>query len=555
MLRLKAEQTELVRIDQASARLSLSYIFVAFSALGIAALFGMLQGMVRGGLIELPGWLDYYQILTAHGVLMGLVFTTFFIIGFFFSGIARTTGGSLHAAALRFGWAGFVTMTVGTVMATITILQGDASVLYTFYAPLKASPYFYIGAALLVVGSWLAGYGMMASYAKWRRENKGKKSPLLTYMAIATMVLWQLCTIPVALEVLLQLIPWSFGWTPTINVILSRTLFWFFGHPLVYFWLMPAYAAWYVCVPKIIGGKIFSDALARMSFILFIIFSIPIGFHHQLMEPGIAPVWKMIHTILTMIVVLPSLMTAFSMFAVFESTGRAKGGKGLFGWFKHLPWTDVRFFAPFVGMLFFIPAGTGGIINASNQMNAVVHNTIWVTGHFHITVGTAVALTFFGVAYFLIPALTGRTLTKTANRMGVVQIVFWAVGMGIMSAAMHGMGLAGVPRRTAYTTYMDNPEALSWIPWQRVMGMGGGLLFVSIILLISILVYLAYFAPKGQTEYPIGETDGEQDTPPILERWAVWISVLVVLCVLAYGYPIMEQIQHAPPGSPPLRTW
>ena len=54
----------------------------------------------------------------------------------------------------------------------------------------------------------------------------------------------------------------------------------------VYFWLLPAYIAWYVVVPKIIGTKVFSDSLARFSFVLFILFSIPVGFHHQLTEPG-----------------------------------------------------------------------------------------------------------------------------------------------------------------------------------------------------------------------------------------------------------------------------
>ncbi|MFP3381868.1 cbb3-type cytochrome c oxidase subunit I, partial [Bacillus sp. SIMBA_069] len=73
-----------------------------------------------------------------------------------------------------------------------------------------------------------------------------------------------------------------------INVMLSRTLFWFFGHPLVYFWLMPAYMAWYVCIPRIIGGHVFSDSLSRLAFILLLLFSIPVGFHHQLMEPGIS---------------------------------------------------------------------------------------------------------------------------------------------------------------------------------------------------------------------------------------------------------------------------
>ena len=169
---------------------------------------------------------------------------------------------------------------------------------------------------------------------------------------------------------------------------------------------------WYVVIPKVIGGKIFSDSLARMSFILFLLFSIPVGLHHQLLEPGIDPAWKFLQVILTFLVVIPSLMTAFSLFATFEQYGRSKGATGLFGWFKKLPWGDARFTVPFIGMVAFIPAGAGGIVNASHQLNQVVHNTIWVTGHFHLTLATSVILTFFGISYWLIPHLTGRTLTK-----------------------------------------------------------------------------------------------------------------------------------------------
>src|SRR5690606_30911057 len=137
------------------------------------------------------------------------------------------------------------------------------------------------------------------------------------------------------------------------------------------------------------------------SFVLFLLFSIPVGFHHQLTEPGIDPNWKYLQVVLTFMVIIPSLMTAFSLFATFELYGRSKGAKGLFGWFRMLPWGDARFLAPFIGMLFFIPGGAGGIINASFQMNQVIHNTIWVTGHFHLTVAATVILTFFGIAYWL----------------------------------------------------------------------------------------------------------------------------------------------------------
>ncbi|WP_019121318.1 b(o/a)3-type cytochrome-c oxidase subunit 1 [Brevibacillus massiliensis] len=545
-----------MRVDRAASSLCMAYLLIAFFAFGLAALAGVLQGLVRGGMVTLPGGINYYQLLTAHGVLMGLVFTTFFIIGFLISGVARTTGGALTPGSLRLGWIGWALMTVGTLIGVVTILRNDASVLYTFYAPMKASPYFYIGTALLVVGSWIAGIGIIASYRAWRKRNPGKTSPLFSFMAVATIVLWFIATIGVAVSVVFLLIPWSFGWVDRVNVLLTRTLFWYFGHPLVYFWLMPAYIAWYVNIPRIIGGKLFSDALARLAFLLLILFSIPVGFHHQLTEPGVSADWKFVHVILTFAVVIPTLMTAFSLFAVFETTGRAKGAKGLFGWFAVLPWKDVRFFAPMIGMLAFIPAGAGGIINASNQLNQVVHNTIWVTGHFHLTAATSVTLTFFGVSYWLIPALTGRTLTAGINRLGILQTVLWTIGMLIMSGSMHYLGLMGAPRRTAYTTYGDSAAALGWMPYHQLMAIGGVLLFLAAALMVGIVIYLAFFAPKGMTEYPIGEeAAGALATPRILERWPVWIGISVFLILIAYGMPIMDQVTHVPPGSPPIRTW
>lgn len=381
-------------------------------------------------------------------VMLALVFTTYFIYGFLFSGMGSTCG-TLSAGQRKAGWIGFWTTTIGTVIATLLIILDEASVLYTFYAPLQAHPLYYIGLTLFVVGTWFGGGALLANYFAWKKNNPGKLTPLFGYMTVGTILLWFIATIGVAATVLLQLIPWSFGFVDKINVLLSRTLFWYFGHPLVYFWLLPAYMAWYISIPKIIGGKLFSDSLARLAFVLFLLFSIPVGFHHQLMESGISEFWKYFQVVLTFIVIIPSLLTAFSIFATFESAGRAKGATGLFSWFKKLPYGDARFLAPFIGMLFFIPAGTGGIINASHQMNAMVHNTLWVVGHFHITVGSTVAMTFFGITFWLIPYLTGRRFTAAMNKLGVLQTALWTIGMLIMSTSMHFLGLEGSPRRTA----------------------------------------------------------------------------------------------------------
>ncbi|MFT4414161.1 b(o/a)3-type cytochrome-c oxidase subunit 1 [Fredinandcohnia humi] len=537
-----------VVVDKRDSKLAMAHFYVAFTALLLGGTAGLLQTLVRSGKFTLPAGIGYYQLLTVHGVLLALVLTTFFIIGFLFAGLSKTSG-TLSPKIRLTGWIGFWTMTIGTTATAITILLGEASVLYTFYAPLQAHPVFYIGLALVVVGSWISGFAMFTHFGKWKKANPGRVTSLLSFMAIMTMILWLVSTLGVAATVLIQFIPWSLGFVDTIDVLISRTLFWYFGHPLVYFWLLPAYMAWYVIIPKIIGGKIFSDALARLSFILFLLFSIPVGFHHQLTEPGIDPAWKYLQVVLTFLVVIPSLMTAFSMFASFELYGRSKGATGLFGWFRKLPWGDARFFAPFMGMLIFIPAGAGGIINASHQLNQVIHNTIWVTGHFHLTVATTVLLTFFGIAYWLIPHLTGRVMTKAMNKLAIVQTIVWTIGMAFMSTAMHFEGLLGAPRRSSFSTYGDSAQALEWIPYQIAQAVGGTILFIGIILILVIFVNLAFFAPKGETEFPIGEVAEEAEkTPMILENWKLWVGVLAVLILIAYTIPFVDMIQNAPPG-------
>ncbi|WP_307476096.1 b(o/a)3-type cytochrome-c oxidase subunit 1 [Cytobacillus purgationiresistens] len=547
--------TNRLKVDRRDGKLVMAHFYVAFISLAIGGLAGLLQVLVRSGMFVLPAGIGYYQLLTLHGVVLALVLTTYFIMGFQIAAVSRTSG-TLTSKQRKIGWTGFVIMTIGTILAAVMILLNEATVLYTFYAPLQAHSIFYIGLTLVIVGSWLGSAVILLKYRQWRKENHKQTSPLITFMAVVNSIMWIVATIGVAATVLLQLLPWSLGLVETINVGVSRTLFWYFGHPLVYFWLLPAYMAWYVIIPKIIGAKIFSDSLARFSFILFLLFSIPVGFHHQLMEPGIDASWKFIQVVLTFLVIIPSLMTAFSLFATFESYGRSKGAKGLFGWFKKLPWKDARFVVPFIGMVAFIPGGAGGIINASNQMNQVVHNTIWVTGHFHLTVATAVLLTFFGISYWLIPHLTGRTLTKAMNNLAITQGILWAVGMTFMSGAMHAAGLLGAPRRSSFSEYGGASIAAEWIPYQVAQAVGGSILFLSIILMLYIIINLAFFAPKGEQDFPIGEiAETAEKTPKILENWKIWIGITVLLILFAYTIPFIDMFHHAPPGSKGYKLW
>jgi cytochrome c oxidase subunit 1 len=229
-------------------------------------------------------------------------------------------------------------------------------------------------------------------------------------MSLVTFAMWTIASLGIAAEMLLMLIPWSLGLIGGTDPLLARVLFWFTGHPIVYFWLLPAYISWYTLAPRQAGGKLFSDPLARTSFILFLVLSTPLGFHHQYTDPGIQVGWKLVHAFLTFAVFFPSLLTFFNVVASLESGARARGGRGWVAWFGKLPWGDPSLAAQVLAMLLFTFGGIGGLINASYNLNLVVHNTAWMVGHLHLTVGTAVTLTFMGVSYWLVPHLAGRAL-------------------------------------------------------------------------------------------------------------------------------------------------
>lgn len=546
--------TKALGVNSRDAKLSLTYLSVAFIALFIGGFLGLFQGLERAGLLQLPPWLNYYQVLTAHGVLLILVFTALFLVGYFYAGLSHTLGG-LVPMVRKMGWIAFGMMVIGVVFAVTTIVMGDASVLYTFYPPMQASPWFYIGLVFIVLGVWVAAFGAFINVASWRKRNRGQHVPLLSFFAVGVFVLLFFGSIGVTVEVL-TLIPWAFGWTETVNVMLSRTLFWSFGHTLVNVWYLTAVSAWYVAVPRIIKGRLFSDTLTRLVVILLVILNIPGGFHHQIVDPGFSEGLKFMHVFMSLSISFPSLMTAFAMFAVLERTGRKKGGKGLLGWFKKLPWGDARFLAPMIAMIAFIPAGAGGIAQTNNQLNQVVHNTLWVTGHFHLTVGTSVVLTFFGIAYWLVPHLSKRKFTPQMNRLGIIQTIIWTVGMLFMSGSMHTVGLFGSPRRTSYTTYGDNATALSWDPYYILLAIGATLLLVGVILMVYIVFHLMFRAPKGETEFPIGEpADDATPTPKWTERWGLWVVLMLAVVAMGYVIPLVDLIINAPPGSPPFRTW
>lgn len=539
-----------MQISKSLRRLIYWQLGIPIALLSIGIYHGLMQTIYRSGLLQQANFakLDYYQGLTLHGVINAIVLTTFFAVAF---GHATMSYYLKAEPNKRLSWISFWLMTIGTCLAAWAMIAGKASVLYTFYPPLKGHPLFYLGTALLIVGSWIPLFDWARMYMRWKKVNAEVKTPLAVLGTLVNFIIWFVCTLAVAYEVLVLLLPWAMGWKPTVNVVLARTLFWFFGHALVYFWLLPAYIMFYTMLPKLAGGKLFSDLAGRIALFLFLLFSVPVGVHHQFSDPGIGQGIKMFQGLLTFGVAIPSFITAFTIAASLEYAGRKRGAKGLLGYFGKLPYFDSSryLFAYLIcGLFLFIFGGLTGIVNASGQLNNVIHNTAWLPGHFHMTVAGPVFLAIIGMSTHLYSTTSGKKIfLPTVN---VIIPYIWVIGILIFSTGMSWGGLLGEPRRTNLgLTYLNPKSELftpEWVPTTMLALTGGVIMFIA-----GVLYFVVFFGTMlrksyqpGLLELPVSEALHNERRVPIFDKFKPWLAVMGVILVLAYTPALIDAVKN-----------
>ncbi|MGE5539269.1 MAG: cbb3-type cytochrome c oxidase subunit I [Gemmatimonas sp.] len=519
--------------------LTLAHLWFGLGAFAIAAALGAWQMLARSPLpAPFLTAASYFGSVTLHGTTMAYVLPTFFIMGFGYYVAETALDRPLPAPSLA--WIGYGLGVVGAAMAAITVLSGRATVLYTFYPPLTGSAFYYIGIILVVVGSWIWCGLMILAMAQWKRANPGAPVPLPMFATVANAVMWLWTTVGVAAELLFQVLPAAFGWNPTVDVGLSRTLFSWTLHAIVYFWLIPAYIAFYTMAPQAAGGRLYSDTMGRLTFILFLIYSLPVGIHHLLMDPEQSNAFKFLQVSLTALVTVPTLLTVFTIAASMEIAGRLRGGRGLLGWIGALPWERPMVLATGLAFVMLGFGGLGGIINMSYGMNAMIHNTSWVTAHFHLIFGGTAVIMYFAIAYTIWPSLTGRAAPSLARQR--LQLWLWFVGMMVMTLPWHYLGLMGQWRRVATFNYAD-PVIAGWGPWVVVSVVGGLVLLASAILFVWNLAQFhghraAAVIERAAAPLYAAAVHPPTRVPSTLNGFAVWNVLVLVLMVAAYGYPI-----------------
>ncbi|MDP9229249.1 MAG: cbb3-type cytochrome c oxidase subunit I [Bacteroidota bacterium] len=546
----------IMQISKSLKRLIYWELGIPIALLSIGIYHGLMQTVYRSGVIHQSNFahLDYYQGLTLHGVINAVVLTTFFAVAF---GHATITFYLKKEPNKKLAWLSFWLMTVGTGLAAWAMLSGKASVLYTFYPPLKAHPFFYLGAALLIVGSWLPFFDWARMYVQWKKHNPEIKTPLAVLGTLVNFTIWFVCTLAVAYEVLVLLLPWAMGWKATVNVTLARTLFWFFGHALVYFWLLPALIMFYTMLPKLAGGKLFSDLAGRIALFLFLLLSVPVGVHHQFSDPSITKGIKLFQGLLTFGVAIPSFITAFTIAASLEYAGRKRGAKGLLGFFRKLPYLDSnRFLFAYLicGLFLFIFGGLTGLVNASGQLNAVVHNTAWLPGHFHMTVAGPVFLAIIGMSTYLYSRTSGKRIFLP--KVNVIIPYLWVIGILIFSTGMSWGGLLGEPRRTNLgLTYLNPKSELftpEWVPTTMLALAGGIIMFIAGVLFFVVFFGTMLSKKKEESilDLPVSEALHDEKRIPLFDKFKPWLVTMGVILVLAYTPALINAVKNSGPGAP-----
>jgi cytochrome c oxidase subunit 1 len=211
-------------------------------------------------------------------------------------------------------------------------------------------------------------------------------------------------------------------------------------------------------------------------------------------------------------------------------------------------------------MIIFAAGGISGVINASYTINLVVHNTTWVPGHFHLTVGTASTLTFMGITYWLLPYITKRRLFS--KPVALAQAWTWFIGMILFGRGMHWAGLMGAPRRVPFSvsTYTDvlraNTASYPLGGFDTAMlltAVGGVILFISGALYFTNVIGSLLTQKNSATEVDVPLTEalsGPENAPAVLDRWRVWIGGAIILVLIAYVPTLIAVAQSSAWNAP-----
>jgi cytochrome c oxidase subunit 1 len=479
-LRIEANAEKLIKVNAVAA--------VIFLMLG--GLMGLLVALTRWPAIQLLPADWFYLLLTGHGANVLLFWILFFEIAILYFASAVLLGARL--AAPKLAWLAFILMVGGALMANYAVLRGDSSVMFTSYPPMMASHWFYLSLIIFAVGALLAVIIFFATLvvAKAERTYDGSV-PLVTFGAITAAII-AVFTLASGAIILIPTWLWSIGLISGIDTLMYKLVWWGMGHSSQQINVSAHVAIWYAIAAMVLGAKPLSEKVSRMAFFMYILFLQLASAHHLLAEPGLSSTWKIVNTSYMMyLAVLGSMIHGLTVPGAIEAAQRRNGyTRGWFEWLTKAPWGNPAFAGMFLSLVMFgFIGGISGVVLGTEQLNVLMHNTIYVPGHFHGTVVAGTTLAFMAGTYLIVPLIFQRDILWPG--LARWQPYIFGIGAGGISLFMMGAGTLGVPRRSWDISLTDAAHAFEF-PSAAYLMMGlngisailaatGGVIFILVV--------------------------------------------------------------------------
>ena len=495
-----------LKVDLAAEKLIKANAVVAVIFLAIGGLFGLLVALTRWPAVHfLPAdW--FYLVLTAHGLDVLLVWIIFFEMAVLYFASAVLLGSRL--AGPRWAWTGFALMLVGALITNVAVLRGQSSVMFTSYVPMMAEPIFYLGIIVFAVGALIGCFVFFGTLVVAKQEKTYEGSiPLVTFGALTAAII-AVFTLASGAIILIPTWLWSLGLVSYIDPLVYKTIWWAMGHSSQQINVSAHVAIWYAIGAMVFGAKPLSEKVSRTAFLMYILFLQLASAHHLLAEPGLSSEWKIFNTSYAMyLAVLGSMVHGMTVPGSIEAAQRARGlTKGMFEWLRKAPWSNPAFSGMFMSLVFFgFIGGISGVVMGTEQINLIMHNTLYVPGHFHGTVVAGTTLAFMAITYLLIPLIFRRELMF--RKLAQWQPYIFGIGVAGIAMFMMGAGTLGVARRQWDMTFADAVLPFDY-PSAAFLMMGLNGLFAVLasiggILFIFIVVSSVFFGRKlGIDEKP-----------------------------------------------------